>query len=170
MFSVAVSVGTRLKDWNTKPIRSRRSLVSPASSRVPTSSPPTNVCPDVGRSSPAMQCMSVDLPEPDGPMTAVNRPWSKVTVIPARACTATWPTPYVLVRATECAAGTACVCSVNPADVGSMFPLGILKRQLHLESLVTCARPPGCVLPLLSTVSVATEHPGAHRLASQFPG
>jgi len=31
------------------------------------SRPPTNVCPDVGRSRPAMQCMSVDLPEPDGP-------------------------------------------------------------------------------------------------------
>ena len=25
-----------------------------------------------------MQCMSVDFPEPDGPMTAVNRPRSKV--------------------------------------------------------------------------------------------
>ena len=123
MFSAAVSVGTRLNDWNTKPIRSRRSRVSPESSRVPMSSPPTNVCPDVGRSRPAMQCMSVDLPEPDGPMTAVNRPRSKVTVIPARACTAAWPTPYVLVRATECAAGTACVSSVNAADVGSMFPL-----------------------------------------------
>ena len=28
--------------------------------------------PEVSESSPAMQCMSVDLPEPDGPMMAVN--------------------------------------------------------------------------------------------------
>ena len=27
-----------------------------------------------------MQCISVDLPDPDGPMTAVKRPRSKVTV------------------------------------------------------------------------------------------
>jgi hypothetical protein len=40
-----------------------------------------------------MQCMSVDFPEPDGPITAVNRPCSKVTVIPARACTAACPAP-----------------------------------------------------------------------------
>ena len=30
--------------------------------------------PDVGGSRPASRCMSVDLPEPDGPMTAVNWP------------------------------------------------------------------------------------------------
>ena len=30
--------------------------------------------PEVGRSSPARQCISVDLPEPDGPMIAVSRP------------------------------------------------------------------------------------------------
>ena len=40
-----------------------------------------------------MQCISVDLPEPDGPMTAVNRPRSKVTLMPARACTAACPVP-----------------------------------------------------------------------------
>jgi hypothetical protein len=41
MFSAAVSVGTRLKYWKTKPMRSRRNLVSPASSSFPMSSPPT---------------------------------------------------------------------------------------------------------------------------------
>ena len=41
MFSPAVSVGTRLKDWNTKPIRSRRSWVRPLSSRLPMSRSPT---------------------------------------------------------------------------------------------------------------------------------
>jgi hypothetical protein len=52
-----------------------------------------------------MHCISVDFPEPDAPMTAVNRPRSKVTLIPARACTAACPVPYVLRRSTECAAG-----------------------------------------------------------------
>ena len=55
--------------------------------------PPTYTWPEVGRSRPAMQCMSVDFPDPDGPMTAVNRPRSKVTVMPARACTAACPDP-----------------------------------------------------------------------------
>ena len=40
-----------------------------------------------------MQCMSVDLPEPDGPITAVKRPRSKVTLMPASACTVAWPVP-----------------------------------------------------------------------------
>ena len=93
MFSAAVRVGTRLNDWNTKPIRSRRIWVRPASSSSPISWSPTKVRPDVGVSSPAMQCMRVDLPEPDGPITAVNRPRSNSTLMPARACTAASPLP-----------------------------------------------------------------------------
>jgi len=65
--SPAVSVGTRLNDWNTKPISSRRQSVRPASSSRSISWPPTNERPDVGESRPAMQCISVDLPDPDGP-------------------------------------------------------------------------------------------------------
>ena len=38
------------------------------------SSPATVTSPAVGWSRPARMCMSVDLPEPDGPMTAVRRP------------------------------------------------------------------------------------------------
>ena len=52
-----------------------------------------NAWPDVGRSRPAMQCMSVDFPEPEGPIRAVNRPRSKVTFTPASACTSAWPAP-----------------------------------------------------------------------------
>ena len=40
-----------------------------------------------------MQCISVDLPDPDGPMTAVKRPLSKVTSMPARAWTVACPVP-----------------------------------------------------------------------------
>ena len=57
------------------------------------SSSPTKVWPDVGRSRPAMQCIRVDLPEPDGPITAVKRPRSKVTFTPSSALTVAWPIP-----------------------------------------------------------------------------
>ncbi len=98
MFSAAVSVGTRLKDWNTKPIRSLRSLVSAPSLSPPTSTPSTVTVPEVGVSSAAMQCMRVDFPEPDGPMIAANSPRAKSRSTPARALTCASPVPYTLVR------------------------------------------------------------------------
>ena len=76
MFSSAVRVGTRLNDWNTKPTRSRRSNVSCLSVSVGEVGSPMNTAPDVSESSPARQCSSVDFPEPDGPMIAVQRPAS----------------------------------------------------------------------------------------------
>ena len=86
MFSAAVSVGIRLKAWNTNPTRSRRSRVSSRSS----SDAEVGVADEHLRrrssvSSPARQCISVDLPEPDGPMIAVKRPAGKSTVTPSRA-------------------------------------------------------------------------------------
>ena len=71
MFSSAVSVGSRLNCWKMKPTCSRRSFVSAASDRPVSSVSPTNTSPRVTVSRPARQCMSVDLPEPDGPMIAV---------------------------------------------------------------------------------------------------
>src|SRR5690606_10012190 len=52
----------------------------------------------------ATQCMSVDLPEPDGPMMAVNRPASKPTVTASSAITAVGPDPYTLAASTARAA------------------------------------------------------------------
>ena len=49
--------------------------------------------PTVGRSRPARMCISVDLPEPDGPMIALKRPRSKETDTPASASTAASPSP-----------------------------------------------------------------------------
>ena len=74
MFSSAVSIGSRLKNWKMKPMCSRRSFVSCVSFSSPIAVPAIQTSPDVGRSSPARMCMSVDLPEPDGPMTAVSSP------------------------------------------------------------------------------------------------
>ena len=44
--------------------------------------PSMTTSPEVGVSSAAMQCIRVDLPEPDGPMIAVSRPRSKSTLTP----------------------------------------------------------------------------------------
>ncbi len=93
MFSRAVRVGTRLNDWKTNPMRSRRISVMSESSSSPISRSPTKVRPDVGVSRPAMQCISVDLPDPDGPITAVNWPRSNSTLTPASAWTAASPLP-----------------------------------------------------------------------------
>src|SRR4051812_20549201 len=43
-----------------------------------------------------MQCMSVDLPEPDGPITAVKHPRSRLTETSSRATTRVSPRPYAL--------------------------------------------------------------------------
>ena len=93
MFSAAVSIGSRLKNWKMKPMWSRRSFVSSVSSSVVTSTPATVTSPEVGLSRPARMCMSVDLPEPDGPMTAVSRPLAMSTETPRRASTAVSPSP-----------------------------------------------------------------------------
>ena len=49
--------------------------------------------PAVTVSNPAMQCINVDLPDPDGPMIAVSSPWAKSTSTPPKACTAVPPAP-----------------------------------------------------------------------------
>src|SRR5579864_1312637 len=106
-FSNAVSVGTRLNCWNTNPTWSRRSTVSDLSSSVPRSVSPMKMCPAVRRSRPARQCMSVDLPDPDGPMMALKRACSNATVMRSSAVTAVSPRPYTLTASTAWAAGSA---------------------------------------------------------------
>src|SRR6478609_9925831 len=98
MFWPAVSIGSRLKAWNTKPMCSRRKIVSAVSSRPARSRPATVTEPEVATSSPARQCIRVDLPEPLGPMIAVKRPAGRSRSTPRRACTALSPAPYVRVR------------------------------------------------------------------------
>ena len=52
----------------------RRSFVSSVSDIVVMSLPAISTVPSVGWSRPASRCISVDLPEPDGPMTATSSP------------------------------------------------------------------------------------------------
>ena len=75
-FWKAVSTGSRLKDWKTKPTFRERHSASCAGVIALTSAPPTRMLPLVGLSSPAMRLSSVDLPEPEGPMSAVKVPCS----------------------------------------------------------------------------------------------
>src|SRR5699024_2690728 len=76
MFSSASIAGTRLNDWKTKPMRSRRIAVSLRSLSPDSAVPPMMTSPESGVSRPASMFSSVDLPEPDGPMMAVKRPAS----------------------------------------------------------------------------------------------
>ena len=93
MFSSADRVGTRLKDWKTKPIWVRRSTVSCLSFSRDSSVSPMKTDPEVAVSSAAQQCMRVDLPEPEGPMTAVNSPARMSSETPSRARTSASPSP-----------------------------------------------------------------------------
>ena len=94
MFSSALSIGSRLKNWKMKPMCSRRSFVSSVSPSVVISVPAIATLPVVGRSSPARMCISVDLPEPDGPMTVVSWPRETSSETPRSASTAVSPSPY----------------------------------------------------------------------------
>jgi hypothetical protein len=67
MFWLTVSDGIRLNAWKTKPIRSRRRIVSRRSLRPASSVSPSATAPEVGRSSPAATCSSVLLPDPTAP-------------------------------------------------------------------------------------------------------
>ena len=93
MFSSAESVGSRLKAWKMKPTLSRRSFVRSLSDIWVISRPPITTLPSVGRSRPASMCISVDLPEPEGPMTAVYWPAGTCRETPRRASTALSPSP-----------------------------------------------------------------------------
>jgi hypothetical protein len=93
MFSSAVSIGSRLKNWKMKPTCRRRSFVSAVSPSFATGVSAIQASPAVGRSSPAKMCISVDLPEPDGPITASSSPSLTESETPRRASTAVSPSP-----------------------------------------------------------------------------
>ena len=86
-FRSTVVRGRRLNDWKTNPILSFRSSESSSSSSFATSLPSKRYSPDVGVSSAPRMCMSVDFPDPEGPMMATKSPfpipketWSRATV------------------------------------------------------------------------------------------
>src|SRR5205823_2432269 len=92
-FSSADSIGSRLKNWKTKPMCLRRSFVRATSLSWPSRVPATTTYPSVGRSSAASRCISVDFPDPDGPITAVSLPRVTSRSTPRSASTAVSPSP-----------------------------------------------------------------------------
>src|ERR1700694_2892655 len=130
MLSAAESVGTRLYAWKMKPTLSRRSDLSCFSLRVPSSVSPMMILPDVTESSPARQCSRVDLPDPDGPMIAVNWLRLKSTLIPFKAVTAASPLPYTLTastaRATTSGATGLAEGGVDAASGGGVVTASVL--------------------------------------------
>src|ERR1017187_3151159 len=79
-FSSAVSTGIRLNCWKMKPMCSLRQWAISRSLISASAWPSTCKLPEVGRSIAAMRCSSVDLPEPDGPISTTNSPFSMVRV------------------------------------------------------------------------------------------
>ena len=110
--SRAVSEAMRLKDWKTNPIRSRRRRVNGLLLECAEVDPATITLPSVGRSRPAAQCSRVDLPDPDGPMIAVNVPAAKPRLTALSAVTAWWRMPYTLHTDQSCTTSSVTVAVV----------------------------------------------------------
>src|SRR5713101_7588022 len=72
---------------------------SSSSSRSLTSRPASQYFPELGESRQPIRFMSVDFPEPDGPMMATYSPLRISTSTPRRACTCSAPISYTLVSA-----------------------------------------------------------------------
>ena len=87
----AFRLGSRLNCWKTNPIRRLRTSASRASLSSETSSPARWYSPLVGTSRQPRMCISVDLPDPLGPMTATYSPSSMRASTPRSASTWMWP-------------------------------------------------------------------------------
>src|SRR6202030_1384980 len=73
-FSSAVRAGMRWNAWNTKPTRCALRRARPSSSSFARSWPSRSTRPLVGKSSPASNARSVDLPAPEAPTIATDSP------------------------------------------------------------------------------------------------
>src|SRR6266567_2391691 len=80
-----------------KPIFSFRIRARSRPDRPSTRSPSSAYVPEVGVSRHPRIDISVDLPDPDGPISARNSPRSTVRSMPRRAWTATPLDPYVFI-------------------------------------------------------------------------
>ena len=86
-FSSADRCSMRWKNWNTSPTWRRRSRASRVLLSSSVRTPASATVPSSARSSPATRCSSVDLPLPDGPISATNSPARTVRSAPRRART-----------------------------------------------------------------------------------
>src|SRR3954447_22663140 len=128
-------------------------MIASSSSLRPTSgSPASATSPSVGVSSPAMMLSSVDLPQPDGPITATNSPGVTVKSTPRNARTGA-PSDSNVLR-------SPCVSTTNP-----------VMTAVPTESLISpalCAFGAGPLRPrsLLGGISASRRslirHPSFH--------
>ena len=86
MFSMPLSVSSRLKSWKMKPSSSRRNFASARFDREVMSWPSTMIWPLVTLSMVETQFRSVVLPLPEGPMTPTNSPGATSKLTPSSAC------------------------------------------------------------------------------------
>src|SRR4051794_8156194 len=126
---VTVSEGIRLNAWKTNPIRSRRRIVSRRSLSPASSVSPSATVPEVGRSSPAATCRSVLLPDPDGPMMAVNDPRANPTLMPSSAMTAASPSPWTLRTSRRATAGATTTVAATAVAMSFPFLIGYMRRS-----------------------------------------
>ena len=75
-----------------------RTAASSSAARSATFLPSSAYCPALGRSRQPITFMKVDLPEPEGPITATNSPLSMSTLTPSSARTSPPPMWYVFTR------------------------------------------------------------------------
>src|SRR5476651_916355 len=108
MFCSAVLCGKRLYCWNTIPTLRRNANLSSLGSR--TSMPSTLIEPLSIGTSALMQRMSVDLPEPDGPMTRIVSPLATSSEMPL--ITLFWPKDLWTSLIDTIGAGSAAIGSV----------------------------------------------------------
>ena len=80
--------------------------------------------PEVGRSSPAAQCSSVVLPDPEAPITAVQEPGGNTRLTSRNAVTALRPVRYTLVtpRSATAAPGSRPGWAAGTARAGLSAP------------------------------------------------
>src|SRR3984957_18369452 len=142
-FSRTVMPSRRLKNWKTMPIWRRRSCDSSSSVRPVTSSPATVIVPSSATSSPATRLRSVDLPHPEGPMSATKSPDGTTRLAPRKARTGAFSASNVLrtlsttkasISATlfrQDVAGSASVAYQFVCDDGGLAALDQLGRQRH---------------------------------------
>src|SRR5262245_59637245 len=105
-----------------------------------TSWPSRKYWPDVGRSRQPAMCMNVDLPEPDGPVTARNSPCSTSRFTPRSARTSISPTTYRLTRfLTEMTWGIGLEASSAEAAAGTAASL-LAKKRIAARSRARARR------------------------------
>src|SRR6266540_2011605 len=126
--------GSRLNVWNTNPISLLRIRASSSSLKSLTFCPLSQYSPLVGVSRQPIRFMSVDLPDPDGPMHATNSFFLIWMSTPRSACTTSTPDTVILTHhlTREYQMGAEVVHALRGVDI-----------QIKKNEFVACMGPSG---------------------------